>query len=62
MEVFGNGGRVVITDRVFPRLESSDVEVFADGGQAVLKMLDVYELDAAAFLSNPEGAPAVEEE
>ena len=52
----------MITDRVFPRLESSDVEVFADGGQAVLKMLDVYELDAAAFLSNPEGAPAVEEE
>jgi len=34
VEVFAQGGRVAITDRVFPSSESAGVELFAEGGEA----------------------------
>ncbi len=51
VEVFANDGLVVMTERVFPDSDSVGVEVFADGGEAVLNALDIYRLDAATFSS-----------
>lgn len=50
VEVFGNEGQVVMTERIFPDAGSLGVEVFADGGEAVLTALDIYALDTATFL------------
>ena len=54
VELFGNDGHIVITDRIFPAPESSGVELFADDGQVSLEALDVYALDAATLLGQPD--------
>ena len=64
VEVFGNNGSVVMTEQIFPAPASLGVETFADGGQVILKSLDVYQLDAAHFRGNTieptsEGQPAL---
>jgi fructan beta-fructosidase len=50
VEVFGNDGQVVLTERIFPDAESLGLEIFADGGSVVLNGLDIYQLDAVTFL------------
>ena len=50
VEVFGNDGQVAMAERIFPDAGSLGVEVFADGGEAMLTALDIYELDTATFL------------
>ena len=50
LEVFGNDGLVVFSERIFPRKESLGLEIFTDGGDSVLNFLDVYELKAAIFM------------
>jgi fructan beta-fructosidase len=44
VEVFGNDGEAVITDLIFPDRASARLELFATGGEAVLKSLAVYTL------------------
>jgi fructan beta-fructosidase len=44
VEVFANGGRVALTDQIFPRADSAGIQLFADGGAASLKSLEVWRL------------------
>lgn len=44
VEVFGNEGRAVITDLIFPQPESTGLEVFCRGGTVNLRSLEVWTL------------------
>jgi fructan beta-fructosidase len=44
IEVFGNGGRVVLTDQIFPREQFVEVELYTLDGYAKIQKLDVWEL------------------
>ncbi|WP_309233219.1 GH32 C-terminal domain-containing protein [Pseudarthrobacter sp. AB1] len=41
VEVFAQGGKVVLTDLVFPRVGSKGSSVFAETGTAILRKLAV---------------------
>jgi levanase len=43
VEIFADGGRVAITDQVFPDTASDGIQLFSTGGQAVVENLDVSE-------------------
>lgn len=43
VEVFADGGRVVLTDQIFPSPTSRGVRLFATGGAARLRSLDAWE-------------------
>ena len=47
IEVFAEGGRTVISDRIFPDPESDGLALFAEGGAARLISLDVWTLASA---------------
>lgn len=47
VEVFANGGRVAITDQVFPRQDSNKVQLFSTGGRAELRELKIWQLTSA---------------
>lgn len=47
VEVFAGGGRVAITDRVFPDPASTGLSVFASGGEASIDQLEVWKLRSA---------------
>jgi fructan beta-fructosidase len=49
VEVFCNDGVVVISDSIFPDEESHRMELFTEGGETIITMLDVYELRPASF-------------
>ena len=53
VEVFGNDGLVVFTERIFPADESLGLELFVDGAQVHLNALDVWTLDPAGFTISP---------
>lgn len=44
VEVFGNDGEMVITDRIFPQPGSQGVSMFASGGEATLVKLQAWTL------------------
>jgi fructan beta-fructosidase len=44
VEVFGNQGRVVITDLIFPRAENKDIELYVKEGDVTLHSLEFYTL------------------
>ncbi len=44
VEVFGNEGRAVLSNRIYPNQASQYIELFAVGGSAKLKRLDAWEL------------------
>ena len=44
VEVFADGGKVVLTDQVFPAPASRGVKLFASGGTARLRSLDFWQL------------------
>ena len=46
VEVFANGGETVITDRIFPKPSSNDIEAFSVGGTATIETLKVWQLDS----------------
>ena len=46
IEVFANGGEVVLTERIFPDPKSVDVQAFAEGGKTVIKQLKAWKLDS----------------
>lgn len=52
VEAFGNDGKAVITDQIFPALADAGLELYATGGSVTLNSLTVYQLDAAAELAN----------
>jgi fructan beta-fructosidase len=47
IEVFGNEGEVTIADTIFPDAQSQEIELFAQGGEVLLRQLDVYEMTPA---------------
>lgn len=49
VEVFGNDGLVVFTERIFPAEDSVGLELFVDGKQVQLRALDIYRLEPAEF-------------
>lgn len=46
LEVFGNDGRVSLTNRIFPTEEGAGIVLFAKGGDAKLQSLDVWNLSS----------------
>ena len=46
VEVFGNGGVTVITDRLFPSSTSNGISVFSEGGPAKLKRLEFWSMNS----------------
>ncbi|MWV45675.1 glycoside hydrolase family 32 protein [Paenibacillus sp. HJL G12] len=44
VEVFAGGGRVVLTDLIYPDSASTGISVFADDAQMIINSLDIYEL------------------
>ncbi|MGD8175680.1 glycoside hydrolase family 32 protein [Marinimicrobium sp. ARAG 43.8] len=44
VEVFGQGGTVVISDKIFPSSDSDGVEVFAEGGEVTVETLNAWPL------------------
>ena len=51
IEVFANDGRVVFSESIFPSAQSDGLELFVEGGDVLLKSLDLYQLDSARFES-----------
>ena len=49
VEVFGNDGRVVFTEQIFPAGDSLGLELFLDGQQVTLNTLDIWQLEPATF-------------
>jgi sucrose-6-phosphate hydrolase SacC (GH32 family) len=49
VEVFGNDGRVVFTEQIFPAGDSLGLELFLDGRQVTLNTLDIWQLEPATF-------------
>ncbi len=47
VEVFAGGGRVAITDRVFPSTTSTGLSLFAEGGNARIVELQAWKLHSA---------------
>ena len=47
VEVYGNDGRVAITDQVFPQPDSDNIQLFSTGGRAQLKELTIWQLKSA---------------
>jgi sucrose-6-phosphate hydrolase SacC (GH32 family) len=45
VEVFADGGRVVLTNQVFPAPGATGLRVCADGGEVVLRELVLVALD-----------------
>ena len=44
VEVFGNGGETVITDRIFPSSSSEDIELFSEGGSTKVVSFEIWKL------------------
>ncbi len=47
VEVFGEDGRVAITDQIFPRSSSDKIKLFSTGGRAQLARLTIWQLNSA---------------
>ncbi|MGH9448200.1 MAG: GH32 C-terminal domain-containing protein, partial [Terriglobia bacterium] len=47
VEVFGNGGRRVITDLIFPDRGSDGLELYAKGGAVTLRSMDLWKLKSS---------------
>ena len=47
VEVFGNDGHTVLTERVFPAADSQGIQVYANGGTTILEDLQVWKIERA---------------
>ncbi len=47
IEVFGNQGKIVITDLVFPSPDSNGLEIYTKGGNAMIRSLDIWKLKSS---------------
>ncbi|MFC4324309.1 glycoside hydrolase family 32 protein [Litchfieldia salsa] len=52
VEVFGNNGKVVITDQIFPLLQSNGLEIYSVDGDVTVNKLDIHQLNSATITSN----------
>jgi fructan beta-fructosidase len=50
VEVFANDGLAVITDCIFPSMDSKKLEIFVEGEKATLNLLDVFQLSPAQYI------------
>jgi len=50
VEVFANDGLVIFSECIFPSEQSQGLELFAEGGEVMLKSLDVFQLTPAQFI------------
>jgi sucrose-6-phosphate hydrolase SacC (GH32 family) len=46
---YGNDGPSVLTDCIFPSLQNNGLDLFAEGGQVIVNLLDVYQINSAKF-------------
>jgi fructan beta-fructosidase len=54
VEVFGNDGRIVFSEQLFPAGDSLGLELFIDGQSVKLNALDIWQLEPATFqIENP---------
>jgi fructan beta-fructosidase len=49
IEVFGNAGQVTIADTIYPAEQSLGLDLFSEGAETVLNVLDVYQMMPARF-------------
>ncbi|MGA8153325.1 MAG: glycoside hydrolase family 32 protein [Terriglobales bacterium] len=47
VEVFGNGGEIVLSETIFPRRSSDGIELYSKDGQAQVLKVDVWNLKSA---------------
>jgi fructan beta-fructosidase len=57
VEVFGNDGRTVITERIFPSNDSDGVALYAKGGAVKLISLDIWPLQSIWTRTNGAAEP-----
>lgn len=58
VELFANGGRVTITDQIFPPDFPPTIELFADGAPVAVRALSIYDLVPARFTHAPSRRPS----
>ena len=46
VEVFANDGEVVLSERIFPSAESDGIEIFAEGGDAAVRSLQIWRIQS----------------
>ncbi|MGZ9166247.1 MAG: glycoside hydrolase family 32 protein [Anaerolineales bacterium] len=49
VEVFANDGLIAFSECIFPAEQSQGLELFAEGGNIMLRSLDIYQLNPATF-------------
>ncbi len=52
VEIFADGGRVAITDQIFPSATSDGIQLFSTGGEAVVDNLEVSAMSSVWFHKN----------
>lgn len=52
IEVFGENGKVVITDRIFPRADSQSISLYAKGGAVSVRSIEFWRL-ASSWKNKP---------
>lgn len=62
VEVFGNNGYIVMSNRIFPDPDKDAVEIYTVGGMVTLKSLDIWELSSIWPASAPEPKVALTNE
>lgn len=45
VELFANGGRQVMTNRIFPFMESNGLEMYSKDGEVTIKSMQIYEMN-----------------
>lgn len=51
IEVFANDGVITFTESIFPSEESQGLEIFTEGGEILLKSLNIFKLNSTTFSS-----------
>jgi fructan beta-fructosidase len=54
IEIFGNGGKTVLSNQIFPDSTSNDMEIFTVGGDAYVVDMDMWEIGEADFVAVQE--------
>lgn len=53
IEIFGNHGKTVLTNQIFPDSTSNGVEIYDAGGSATIINMDIWELDKSVTSTKP---------
>jgi sucrose-6-phosphate hydrolase SacC (GH32 family) len=49
VEVFANDGLVTFTESIFPSEDSQGLELFVEGGEVLVTLLDIYQLSPISY-------------